>query len=314
MSETMNVLKALVCGSADTAENFRKMTGIPPKGLVMIDTAAFVIKIGDGIHTWDELPTREVTNIEVTDSVESKTGGMAASDYAAYKAFHNQFNVIDILTVSGTYTARVTGWHDMLLIGGGGGGAAGHGNATVLCGGASGQSGGYVHRFVWLEKNKEYSYIIGAGGAGGKADATTVGTSEAMVGKKGGDTSFIISYSIIIKSFGGLGGGITGAYPRYVANINSTSHTKFDKNFLNRYGQIVHVSYPGDMNPAQAIYRIPYGGGGYGGVGKKYKTQPTGGNNGTNGIYGAIIIKYHDPNIDPTISPISNVNYLDEEE
>ncbi|MBD5416940.1 MAG: hypothetical protein HDR50_04630, partial [Desulfovibrio sp.] len=62
------------------------------------------------------------------------------------------------LTESGTFTARVTGWHEVLCIDGG------HGAYATYYSVIGGDSGGLRWGFAWLVAGEEYPVTVGAGG------------------------------------------------------------------------------------------------------------------------------------------------------
>ncbi|MBD5647986.1 MAG: hypothetical protein HDQ89_10410 [Desulfovibrio sp.] len=64
------------------------------------------------------------------------------------------------ITVSGTWTAKATGWHELFLINGGMGGMVSAGTCYIK----GGNSGSYDRIFVYLEKGQETNVTIGAGG------------------------------------------------------------------------------------------------------------------------------------------------------
>jgi hypothetical protein len=85
---------------------------------------------------------------------------------------------------SGTYTAKVTGWHRVRTQGagaGGGGARALSGTPVVRSGG--GGAGEYAECLHFLIAGTAYNYTVGAGGAGGN------GTTPAN-GTDGGNTTF----------------------------------------------------------------------------------------------------------------------------
>lgn len=338
MNNIPGSISGVVVSVTDSAENFRAMKSPAPAGLILIDKDTLVIKVGDGIHTWDELPTREITNISVTDSINENTGGMAASDYAVYKAFHNQPNVTDVLKSSGIYTARVTGWHDMLLIGGGGGGAAGIGTSTTRAiAGCSGCSGARVRRNVWLKKDVEYPYIIGGGGVGGVFSKTI---NENCFGQKGGDTLFTLNESTTIISEGGNGGGVSDTangynqilYAKQFAGSGiDAGYAAVPGNRTTDYAESWSLNLPGygateeynsrieDKNngitPFGNCIGLDFGGhGGAGGIGlctsymtNKYKYNAY----GHDGVNGVIIIRYNNQKFDMSNCPVEQINYFE---
>ena len=83
------------------------------------------------------------------------------------------YNKIDTVTTSGTYTAPVTGWYKVTMIGGGGGGGASYYNSTDVTnsvGGGGGGSGGITTAYTYLATGATLTVTIGAGGEGGAAN------------------------------------------------------------------------------------------------------------------------------------------------
>lgn len=126
-----------------------------------------------------------------------------------------QANSEEWITESGTWTAPVTGWYGLFLIGGGNAGFYNH-DFNITHGG---NSGGIEERIVHYSKGDVVSVVIGAGGVG-----TTTGT---MV--NGGNTSFGDTATNQDKCFRGsisynpspydweifaVGAGIGGGYAR----------------------------------------------------------------------------------------------------
>ena len=103
-----------------------------------------------------------------------------------------------ILTASGTWTAPMSRYYWITVVGGGGGGAGGSGYDDFIAGGPGGGSG-YVSQFVkWYDAGMEVDYTIGAGGAGG---ATTISTTQGgLDGGDGGSSTFDG-----VTAFGGKG-------------------------------------------------------------------------------------------------------------
>jgi len=106
------------------------------------------------------------------------------------------FNKRDVVTVSGTYTAPVTGWYKITVKGGGGGGGGGNKTTTHGIAGAGGGEGGTTIGYEKLTAGQTVSVIIGAGGAGGAANGG--------VGGNGGDSTVTVNSNTYT---GGGGGG-----------------------------------------------------------------------------------------------------------
>ena len=96
------------------------------------------------------------------------------------------FNHRDEITTSGTYTAPVTGWYRITIKGGGGGGAGGNSYSGVASSGAGGGEGGTTIAYEKMTAGQTASVVIGAGGAGGPANYTSIasdgGNSSITIG------------------------------------------------------------------------------------------------------------------------------------
>lgn len=199
------------------------------------------------------------------------------------------YNTREILTVSGTYTAKVTGWHKVTCIGGGGGGAL---SSVGMSTGGSGASGGKTEQYKFLEKGNFYPYVIGAGGA--------KGTSSSRNGKKGGDTMF--NNDPTTKGGGGYGGSNYSVEERSLGGTSESGTPGFSGNApihdptSTRGVMAVNGAGPGgaDSNYGGASAGNPYANSGGGGAGSgKGATSEI--DNATNGAAGVIFIEYFDP-------------------
>lgn len=112
------------------------------------------------------------------------------------------FNKRDVVTVSGTYTAPVTGWYKITVKGGGGGGkGSSHSGTTYLSGGSGGGEGGMSIGFEKMTAGDIVAVVVGAGGAGGAAGGSG--------GGNGGDTTATVNLTTYT---GGGGQGASSVY------------------------------------------------------------------------------------------------------
>jgi hypothetical protein len=99
------------------------------------------------------------------------------------------FNKRDVVTVSGTYTAPVTGWYRIVAKGGGGGGGAGQTRTDIsqFIAGNGGGEGGTTIGFERMLAGDTATVIIGAGGAGGAdgGDSSVTVNSNTYTGGGG---------------------------------------------------------------------------------------------------------------------------------
>lgn len=96
--------------------------------------------------------------------------------------------IVELLTVSGTYIAKKTGPHFVILVGGGGGGGGAYITTTRF---NAGGGGGGIMTVQNLTKGIGYSYTIGAGGAAGVVtDTHNNRPTRVTSGADGGTTTF----------------------------------------------------------------------------------------------------------------------------
>ena len=132
------------------------------------------------------------------------------------------FNKRDVITVSGTYIAPVTGWYRITAKGGGGGGQGGNHNGTTWqLGGFGGGEGGIAIGYEHMTAGDTIPVVIGAGGAGGAAGAG--------IGSDGGDSTVTVNNNVYTGGGGkaviaGGTGTIPGA-PGGPRNLTSISYT-----------------------------------------------------------------------------------------
>jgi hypothetical protein len=201
-------------------------------------TFSLEYKQGPGIIQTANLENKSITTGLDFATAEDLTAvpapdGKVISPALLLSGFGGVLNKRVILTTSGTFTAPVTGWYRVTIIGAGGGGGRG-GTSSVggtggLAGGASsfdgisalggggggggakagagagGGAGMITIVYLYLIAGQSYNAVVGAGGIGGNAATTTVAGSD------GGGT---------YGGFGGLGvhsasspgtGGASGA-------------------------------------------------------------------------------------------------------
>ena len=177
------------------------------------------------------------------------------------------FNTRRVIAASGTFTAPVTGWYEVMCIGGGNAGGVGTLNYSTAGGGGAGE---VVEDFIYLEKGQTISVTIGSG--------------------NGGTTSFGTKLTA-------RGGGIGGNGSTSQAGIAGTGYPA---------GESGRVASTGinTCGPNGGDNGTPYGGGG--GGGSSSNTANTGGRPGGNGTAasgtargnggpGAVILKFNDP-------------------
>ena len=131
-------------------------------------------------------------------------------------------NKRDVVTVSGTYTAPVTGWYRIEAKGGGGGGQGGASTTTNNFGGAGGGEGGLTIGWEHLTVGDSVTVVIGAGGAGGAAGGTA--------GNNGGNTTATANNNNYTGSGGSGaqgsgGGGGAGGIGTVIGNAGSSVST-----------------------------------------------------------------------------------------
>lgn len=106
-----------------------------------------------------------------------------------------------------TYTATVTGWHRVELVGAGAGGGGG---VSTGCGGGGG-GGGRAIDYVFLVAGTAYTYTIGAKGVGGSAGFNgTNGSASSFVGPAGTIVATGGSAGVGANTGSGGGGGSAG--------------------------------------------------------------------------------------------------------
>ena len=125
----------------------------------------------------------------------------------------------EVFTSSGTFTAKKTGTHTVIICGGGGGGGAGGtGNGANSGGGGGGGGSGLT---IWfrqsLTKGTGYTVTIGAGGAsatnGGTTTFDATSTSGGNAGTTGGNPTAGAGGAANASSGGGAGSGSSAGSP-----------------------------------------------------------------------------------------------------
>lgn len=181
------------------------------------------------------------------------------------------FNRRDVITVSGTYTAPVTGWYRIVVKGGGGGGNGGA--APILVSGVlfsrnghGGGEGGTSIGYARMTAGQTASVVVGAGGSGGAGAASYSGSLGT--GTNGGNSSVTVNGNTYTGG-GGVGGGNGGSGDIVGANGNYPTF-QASNNTFNSY-------------PATEV-GSGYGKGGYGG-GVSGGTGQNGGNGGNGFVW-----------------------------
>lgn len=210
------------------------------------------------------------------------------------------YNTRQLLAASGNFTAPVTGWYRVKVIGGGGAGggapqfgANGTSNGVAAGGGGSGY---IVEDFVYLTAGQTVPVTIGAGGVaailqnGGNGGATSFQSIVAqggMGGFAGGRTPSTGTGNGFYGGLGGAGGvagqnGEGGGAGYGVGGAGGSTGILSGQYNAQRGTDGVGVSGTG----GNGGYGLGSGGGGGG------STSTAGGNAGGNGAQGGIIIEY----------------------
>lgn len=207
------------------------------------------------------------------------------------------YNTREVLTESGTYTAKVTGWHKVTCIGGGGGGAGAVGNSGTIAGGGGGGSGAIEMQYFYLQKNQSVVFTIGAGGQ--------KGLFNNFKASDGGNTTFL---SITAQGGGGGGSpyGQSGSYAGWGGkggvSVNGFSGFSGQSVPMGTTGR--HGGTGGGFGGARTVNSTDAGqiaeknafGFGAGGAGGGTSPDSSGYNrDGGNGYQGAVILEYYDP-------------------
>lgn len=194
-------------------------------------------------------------------------GGLAVNSQGKVKLSAMPFergllaNTEEILTTSGEYTVKASGWHEVTVIGGGASGGFAYGTEWHII--FSGHSGAIERELVYLVKGQKVPVEIGAGGQ------AVAGANNNVNQQEGGNTSF---------------GSVTtlGSPKRlYGADIQAPAQYSMSA----RGGGLGAADW---QNPPS------YYGGGGAGYCDAYATAAI----VTNGYQGAVILRYHDPDKD----------------
>lgn len=219
------------------------------------------------------LPNAANMGINAGDVVEFVSLGGGNWQYCGYDP--STFNYIPrgklTLTISGiyTFTAPITGWYDILVIGagGGGGGVASAGRAS----GGGGGAGAWGRKKVFLTAGDTVTCTVGIGGNGG-IGTTTLGQSGA--------TS---SFGAYLSATGGAPGGNTandaaggGAGSSNIAGSDTQGYG--GAGFPGYINSV--LGYAGCGVPGSSLWC----GQAYGGY---YNGTVSGGTTGNNGTYGS---------------------------
>lgn len=186
---------------------------------------------GDGYATIEYIGISTKYMLKAYDAPTPSSAQIDLSQYAsdlAARLTREQtpaFNKRDVVTVSGTYTAPVTGWYRIVVKGGGGGGQGGAVGTSDRSNGGGGGEGGTSLGFEKLTAGDTVSVVIGAGGAGGAATGAN--------GSSGGNTTVNVNNNTY-TGYGGGGGtvyggtGGTGDIPGNPGNTRGTPVKKTD--------------------------------------------------------------------------------------
>lgn len=155
-------------------------------------TTRYIIKAFDG-------QTADSALIDITQYASDLANRLTREQTPA-------FNHRDVITVSGTYTAPVTGWYRITAKGGGGGGQGGGILNSNYYGGSGGSEGGTTIAYEYMVAGDTATVVVGAGGAGG-AKSTSSGGG---VGSEGGNSSVTINLTTYTGG-GGSGGNSSSA-------------------------------------------------------------------------------------------------------
>lgn len=151
------------------------------------------------------------------------------------------FNRSELLTSSGTFTARVTGWHKFTLKGadGSGGVATTGGTNQSACAASGGASGGIAIRSIFCIAGDAFIFTAGAAGVGvnrgniigatpgatgGTSTVTGTGLSLTANGGSGGNAAVVTVTTGSAVAAGAVGGTATGGQTN-VQGANSGTAT-----------------------------------------------------------------------------------------
>ncbi len=208
-----------------------------------------------------------ITTMYIIKAVDNGDGG-------------GMINARDEIHESCEYVAPVTGWYTIVLKGGGGGGSGGGKSSSGFFGGMGGMEGNTTIAYEFLHINDSVSITIGAGGAGGQPDTSSLGYQ----GEQGGTTSITVNDTLYTAA-GGIGG-----------RGNAVSFDDTVIGACGSWGVFVPISLgvgggggPGGGNGGGYYTTATQGGGGHGGSGT---TTPLVGGDGGDGY---VWFLYHDP-------------------
>lgn len=196
------------------------------------------------------------------------------------------FNKRDVITVSGTYTAPVTGWYRIAVKGGGGGGGGGAIGTYAVCAPGGGE-GGKTIAYEKMTAGDTAAVVIGAGGTGGAASTT----SSYTPGGTGGSSSVTVNNNVYIGGGGGAssaGGGVGGS-----GTIPGANGGSLNRQNVNGYGASGGGNGGGRGGSYSSGGLAGTNGGGGGGGGATTSTAQPGGNGGD----GYAEFSYFDPSL-----------------
>lgn len=136
------------------------------------------------------------------------------------------YNSEEIITESGTWTAKATCWHEVTVINGGNGGSVAPVGGTVAWA-VGGNAGARQTMLMWLEKGQSVPVVIGAAGLpgsyneglaiyGGETSFNGVAPDADML--QVGDVSIVVAKTSAPSSIASVGAGV-GSYINTTDNL-----------------------------------------------------------------------------------------------
>lgn len=233
-----------------------------------------------GVVLDGEFPTDEEELAELANRVPVGGSVYGLAPLGPEDAIPAPYNTEEIITESGTWTAPVTGYFEVMCINGGDGGLSRPHDAI------GGISGNITKKLKYYQKGTTVGVVIGSGGIGDKPSSVT-GGSDA---RSGGVTSF---------------GEITGSDD---AGTSFRNNVTYDMQYYIGGttgipgGRAVGAGFGGGdawTNTADSdLDAIGHYGGGGGAMSESSTSKRFAGN----GAPGCIIIRYYDPSKDTSLS------------
>lgn len=183
-----------ICQRRDTPENWESENPVLEDGEIgyeRMESGIIRAKMGNGETPWNDLPYMDGGNL----------GGV--------------YNSFERVTVSGTWTAKVSGFHFVKVIGGGSGGYCVQKNANFVVA-MPGASGSVTRALVYMTKGQEVDVVIGAGGQPVTADPDSSSCSGGVthfgeINSAQNPTYFTaVNLSTTVPNTQGLNGGGSG--------------------------------------------------------------------------------------------------------